>query len=620
MLLCNCVLYAQDYNYKVDIIDYDYNFLANSGLCGENKHVRLTVTDVNNVTHTVIFTRDPKVEKRKILTKYFEHKPKQIQFSSFIHERSWFSCDGYSASVGKTDILSFNASNVASGFMDLYDSNGGQATIDVSFKYSAEKLKKAFNYKVEYNFDLSNKSKELFFPFDRYTGSYYLKLRSSLQSKRIYLDNVQITNFNDPEIIRNKKYDSIIRFISPMEFAEANSKINYKATSSFICDGAVQDENGFVKMDNTRKTVISEVSGCLKHNYLFPYCGSLSINYINIYRIYDDPRIYSSNSLEKDQKEAFDNRLLKDCQPLKFYVNDCNEESSYAVEYKLETNADWKTYLPYERRASFFELNTANISGATIGKSLKVRIKYYNEDCEKYSYLCNEPLSFGIISCSPEFLALYNQKNYFCSYQRADLDEGKVSVKLSRPIESTEQLVVTLFYVDGMNRKILVNQLSSIPINIADPIIQFDDLGGGNVGFEWPEKISPTKGTDDYYYFRYQTLNIGESPQKPVESSPFWDSLEKTDTFRLDQPTNISFSARHKKDQSCYGVNDGQIEIYNVNGGTGEGFEYELNGNGTWVPFSTSVNTARNVVIGSLPKGKSRIRVRDGNKCLAKKE
>lgn len=618
MLLCNCVLYAQDYNYKVDIIDYDYNFLANSGLCGENKHVRLTVTDVNNGTHTVIFTRDPKVEKRKILTKYFEHKPKQIQFSSFIHERSWFSCDGYSASVGKTDILSFNASNVASGFMDLYDSNGGQATIDVSFKYSAEKLKKAFNYKVEYNIDLS----DAFEVSTYYDGSYRATLKSKISNKSIYQGHVNYSlgKPNTNPSLSNAKYDSIKRFNNPLLNIETYRRNTHSSGSSsaisFTCSDSTSD-GLFSTVEGYRDNKVSS-KGC--SNVFFPFCNTININYFNIYRIYDDPRIYSSNSLEKDQKEAFDNLLLKDCQPLKFYVNDCNEESSYAVEYKLETNADWKTYLPYERRASFFELNTANISGATIGKSLKVRIKYYNEDCEKYSYLCNEPLSFGIISCSPEFLALYNQKNYFCSYQRADLDEGKVSVKLSRPIESTEQLVVTLFYVDGMNRKILVNQLSTIPINIADPIIQFDELGGGNVGFEWPEKISPTKGTDDYYYFRYQTLNIGESPQKPVESSPFWDSLEKTDTFRLDQPTNISFSARHKKDQSCYGVNDGQIEIYNVNGGTGEGFEYELNGNGTWVPFSTSVNTARNVVIGSLPKGKSRIRVRDGNKCLAKKE
>ena len=86
----------------------------------------------------------------------------------------------------------------------------------------------------------------------------------------------------------------------------------------------------------------------------------------------------------------------------------------------------------------------------------------------------------------------------------------------------------------------------------------------------------------------------------------------------MDRPTNVVFSAKYKKDQSCFDVNDGQIEIYNAGGGTEEGYEYELNGNGTWISFDASNSSVRTVVVGSLPKGKVRLKIRDKNKCLSK--
>ena len=288
-------------------------------------------------------------------------------------------------------------------------------------------------------------------------------------------------------------------------------------------------------------------------------------------------------------------------------------KGGYDWDYQIDTNG-WE---PLESKKTTININIEDLYTRlglpTNGQSI-LRFRTGHRALDKFVAIKD----YTVTTCSPKFEEYYSKKNYYCSYSRPDLDEGKISVKLSRAIEPTEQLVVTLFYVDDTGLKVLVNQLSTEPIVSTDPEIKLNNLGGGKFGFEWPEEIPSTAGVSDHYYFRYQTLNLGETPNQPSETDVFWDSLEKTASFRMDRPTNVVFSAKYKKDQSCFDVNDGQIEIYNAGGGTEEGYEYELNGNGTWISFDASNSSVRTVVVGSLPKGKVRLKIRDKNKCLSK--
>ncbi|SEB52430.1 SprB repeat-containing protein [Tenacibaculum sp. MAR_2009_124] len=223
--------------------------------------------------------------------------------------------------------------------------------------------------------------------------------------------------------------------------------------------------------------------------------------------------------------------------------------------------------------------------------------------------------NYTVTTCSPDFIEYYDQSNTTCSY----LNDGKISVKVSRGIDSNEQFVATLFKQDGSN-VVLINQLGTKQVNPSDPLIILEDLGSDQFGFQWSEDIAANLNNNDKYFFRYQTLNIGENPSMPAANDSFWDALVKTPDFRIEKPLNVRFDAEKLNDISCFNVGDGKIKVKNVSGGSGTKYEYSLNGNNYWTRFNGTNELANETTINSLSKGNIVIRVRDGNKCVAKKE
>ncbi|NVK08176.1 MAG: hypothetical protein HWD89_03930 [Tenacibaculum sp.] len=240
--------------------------------------------------------------------------------------------------------------------------------------------------------------------------------------------------------------------------------------------------------------------------------------------------------------------------------------------------------------------------------NLQLRFKFYApfsssfvESIQNYTITLTE--------CSPDFESYYNLSNTSCSYK----SDGKISVKLSNNINTTEQLVATLFKKDS-NGDILINQYSTKQLDSTDPtVLVLEDLGGGFFGFNWPKDIDAGS-----YYFRYQVLNKVTTPSKPKATDPFWYTLVKTPNFTIKKATNVTFEAKLSGDENCVNSKDGKIRVFNVSGGTGEGYEYELNESTDWIPFDPSNIKANEVIIGGRGKGTYKVKVRDSKKCLAK--
>jgi len=219
-----------------------------------------------------------------------------------------------------------------------------------------------------------------------------------------------------------------------------------------------------------------------------------------------------------------------------------------------------------------------------------------------------------LTECSPDFESYYNLSNTSCSYK----SDGKVSVKLSNNINSTEQLAVTLFKKDTINGDILIDQYSTKQLSLTDTtVLVLKDLGGGSFGFDWPKYIDA--GT---YYFRYQVLNIGDTPPKPEKvDDPFWSTLIETDPFTIKKATNVDFTAAALNDENCFKAGDGKIQLNVTSGETGRSYlyiVYKVEGTSETVERNWTSLSGTTTVINGLGKGEYKIKVKDNEGCLAK--
>ncbi|MGQ3679478.1 hypothetical protein [Tenacibaculum discolor] len=277
----------------------------------------------------------------------------------------------------------------------------------------------------------------------------------------------------------------------------------------------------------------------------------------------------------------------------------------------VDKNGNWKELPNYKSR---YPLNVSllDIFGTNwrekIGANLNLRFKFtapFTTD----TVASIQNYTITLTECSPDFESYYNLSNTSCSYK----SDGKISVKLSNNINTTEQLVATLFKKDS-NGDILINQYSTKQLDSTDStVLVLEDLGGGFFGFNWPKDIDAGS-----YYFRYQVLNKVTTPSKPKATDPFWYTLVKTPNFTIKKATNVTFEAKLSGDENCVNSKDGKIRVFNVSGGTGEGYEYELNESTDWIPFDPSNIKANEVIIGGRGKGTYKVKVRDSKKCLAK--
>ncbi|CAM1364548.1 hypothetical protein TOREUM_30140 [Tenacibaculum litoreum] len=298
----------------------------------------------------------------------------------------------------------------------------------------------------------------------------------------------------------------------------------------------------------------------------------------------------------------------------KQYSDGQNHNVTGLVWEYVDKNGNWKELPNYKSR---YPLNVSllDIFGTNwrekIGVNLNLRFKFtapFTTD----TVASIQNYTITLTECSPDFVSYYNLSNTSCSYK----SDGKIGIKLSNNINSAEQLVATLFKEDTVNGDILINQYSTKQLSSTDTtVLVLENLGGGSFGFDWPKYIDA--GT---YYFRYQVLNIGDTPPKPEKTDdPFWYTLVKTEpSFTIEKATNITFEAERSSDENCVNSKDGKIRVFNVSGGTGQGYEYELNESNNWIPFDSSNIKVNEVIIGGREKGIHKVKVRDSKKCLAK--
>lgn len=598
-LLINFFSYSQQYNYQVKITDFNYWYKAKSGLCGDAKHITLSITFEDNTTNILYKTSNiRKINETDFIDRFFVKKPKSIHISSFIHEEDnvgW--CNGYTAKVTK-DTGSLNyIDGAVSGSLSGYDNGGNQAIIDVKFNYEVLKVEKNYNYKIEYEIDLHSKSLERFIEFDVYSGGYNVTLKTDMESKIVYSDYITGSK-NTALTIQNTKYDSIVRFKDPLNTNQGKMDIRFRSDSEFKCMEETEDPR-FRYINSVLNTNINEINGCLSHKYLFNMCNTIEVKYFNLYRIYA-----KLGDIELNKPNFGPNGIspeLKDCEPFRVYVNDCNEESSYAVEYSVGGN--FKTYLPYARRESYFDLDYNKLEGVKVGGNISLRIKYYNSgNYLNNPYLYSDLVNFTIFGCSPKLTQEPTPIKTTCSYSK----DGRVKVTFNRQLNNEKLFLSVRFREIGTTTYHLYSQEDTTTLQ--------DNLNG-TYSYTW-------KGTYLYlepgneYKIKYQTLSIDSELD---DKDPSWKTAEENEKlFLIPTATNVQFNAQKLNDENCFNSGDGKIRIFNVSGGTGEGYEYELNENNKWILFNPSNIKANEVIIGGRGKGTHKVKVRDSKKCMAK--
>lgn len=223
-------------------------------------------------------------------------------------------------------------------------------------------------------------------------------------------------------------------------------------------------------------------------------------------------------------------------------------------------------------------------------KFLKLRYDVFQGEYD------GEIFPFTIVEPSPQLLS-FRPINTKCSYS----NDGRFSMILDRDIGPNKKLVVSLFFkaTSGpSNYSLLTQTKTGILI----------DNGNRTYTYNWP---STTPIASGFYKVRYQTLDSS----KP---DPVWNSLEGTeDGFFIGKPPAITFSAKRLSNVTCINGSDGGIEL-EITGGLGS-YKYEINSNGTWVPFTNrNVGTQSSPVkqaINNLSKGNKTIRINDRNNC-----
>jgi hypothetical protein len=225
------------------------------------------------------------------------------------------------------------------------------------------------------------------------------------------------------------------------------------------------------------------------------------------------------------------------------------------------------TWLPYDYSgASSIEVGIDDIPNLQINQTVNFRLEYCPN---RYSPI----FSFSFNKCSPDLVSLVPISTN-CSYS----NDGGFTATFSRALNPGESLLLNL----AQNAP--VGNPGSILV--AAPIITSANMVGST--YNWPNTLAA--GT---YYLRYQLDNDG--------------SVYDYGPFNITTPTPVTFDAMWMN-INCFGET-GSIDI-TANGGVGN-YQYELNGNGSWVNFT---NPNEHLVTGLLT-GNYQLRVRDANGC-----
>lgn len=256
------------------------------------------------------------------------------------------------------------------------------------------------------------------------------------------------------------------------------------------------------------------------------------------------------------------------CETVNLYASDTFipvNPDVYTWEYSINGGINW-TELTDFHGINTFDVAFTDIPGLVVNQNIFFRLRY-----------CTGRVSNAVIThfikCSPDLTSLVPSPTS-CSYS----NNGGFAATFSRVLNAGESLLLNL----AQNAP--VGDPGSILV--AAPIITSANMVGST--YNWPNTLAA--GT---YYLRYQLDNDG--------------SVYDYGPFNITTPTPVTFDAMWMN-INCFGET-GSIDI-TANGGVGN-YQYELNGNGSWVNFT---NPNEHLVTGLLT-GNYQLRVRDANGC-----
>ncbi len=407
-----------------------------------------------------------------------------------------------------------------------------------------------YNINAQYKYKLENK-----IIVDLIAISNGIQVSAKAENTSNLLFNIGVIDFNSPILIHTQ--DEVVEFNE--EILTLKYKI-FKATSptapTFVLN-YVKDYNNCFSDEMPRD-----------NDYGY------EIKYLRLYRILPLTTLNNFSST---------NNEIKVCETKIIKAASCNNSGSfsYAVDFFIGNDLiNPIKSLPYALREPTFSVAFSDFNNLPLGSNINIKIRYTN-DINGFT----DALTYKFISCSPQ-LQNFTPIDATCSYKQ----DGKFSMILDQQIPSNKKLVVSLFFEDQTNP-------GSFSLLTQKSTTSLTANGNSTYSYLWPDDVLPGN-----YSVKYQTFDT-------TTPNPVWDSLEATDSFTIDSPSEFTFSGIEKNKVYCYGGNDGAITITGT-GGTLP-YKYKKDGDANWTAFANGTTHT----ISGLSSGTYNIKIRDANDC-----
>lgn len=254
----------------------------------------------------------------------------------------------------------------------------------------------------------------------------------------------------------------------------------------------------------------------------------------------------------------------------------------YTWQYKV-IGGEWKELGQKFQNKSGLNINASDfLSESDINKNVDLRVVYKtlsslspNPIYENISNIIN----FTLRKSLPKLISHTLSKT--TCYNTTD---GKIVLQFDRPLATGEAITFNILNSKGQPIQGKLYDISKLEENNTFTINNL--------------------AADNY------TLNISGKYDNQPSYSPYNTATPFRFTISKNPPVDFSFS---KTDVFCHNGKDGEIRL-TASGGTGSGYEYELNNNGVWTSFDNN----NQHIIKNLTAGTYVVNVRDSNQCVAK--
>ena len=247
------------------------------------------------------------------------------------------------------------------------------------------------------------------------------------------------------------------------------------------------------------------------------------------------------------------------------------ESDIYKWEFQTLTD-EWKALPTSFQGKPSFEISLTDLFGTNASQYFNIPINFRIRYCQtRFTDL----VSFTFIPCSPNIVAPIETKNTSCAYN----SDGIVSLTFDRPLIKDESFSLSFFKN---------NVLITTPLYFLDTATNkkytFSGLATGN------------------YNIKYQTF-IGSQPTS-VNKEPY-------PSFTINPATPITFELQNPKNPSCFGAEDGSVEVL-ITSGIPKFFEVDGD---SVIPYELGPNLYRINNLKAQPDG-HKIKVTDNNNCI----